>query len=104
MAPRRDENRVPGDQAFSRYVAGLRGIREESCLVDAVWLMPRSVVTYPLMPGKATAAEHGHGLDGDVLIAAQAIAEDAAFVTTNPCHLQPLVRAMEWHELVARES
>lgn len=41
-----------------------------------------------------------HGLDGDVLISAQAIAEDAVVVTTNTRHFQSLVKALEWSDIV----
>jgi hypothetical protein len=38
--PQWDLNRVPGDQAFIRHVAGLRGIRDGFRWVDAVWVTP----------------------------------------------------------------
>jgi predicted nucleic acid-binding protein len=38
----------------------------------------------------------GDGLDGDVLIAAQAIEEDAAVVTTNARHFEGIVDTFEW--------
>jgi predicted nucleic acid-binding protein len=47
--------------------------------------------------GKPTAA--GDGLDGDMLIAAQAIAEQAVVITTNPRHFEALVHAKRWDDL-----
>jgi predicted nucleic acid-binding protein len=38
-------------------------------------------------------------LDADVLIAVQAIAEDAAVVTSNVRHFESVVRAMEWRDV-----
>ncbi len=44
-------------------------------------------------------------LDGDVLIAAQAIEEDSAVVTTNPRHFVALsVPAFEWHTVPLAEG
>jgi predicted nucleic acid-binding protein len=47
--------------------------------------------------GRVTAAEGG--LDGDVLIAAQALAEDAVIVTPNTRHFDSMVRALTWQEI-----
>jgi predicted nucleic acid-binding protein len=47
--------------------------------------------------GRVTAAEGG--LDGDVLLAAQALAEGAVIVTPNTRHFEPMVQAVTWREL-----
>jgi len=47
--------------------------------------------------GRVTAAVGG--LDGDVLIAAQALAEDAVIVTPNTRHFDSMVRAVTWQEV-----
>ena len=38
-------------------------------------------------------------LDADVLIAAQALAEEATVVTSNSRHFQALVKALEWRDV-----
>lgn len=40
-------------------------------------------------------------LDADVLIAAQALSEDAVVVTSNPRHFEGLARALEWRDVPA---
>jgi hypothetical protein len=40
------------------------------------------------------------GLDGDVLLAAQARAEDATIVTTNPRHFEQVAPASQWMEIL----
>jgi predicted nucleic acid-binding protein len=47
--------------------------------------------------GRVTAAEGG--LDGDVLIAAQALAEDAVIVTPNTRHFDSMIRAVTWQKV-----
>ena len=46
----------------------------------------------------------GEGLDGDVLIAAQAIEEAAAIVTLNEKHFERLVDAMSWSAVPVAET
>jgi predicted nucleic acid-binding protein len=46
----------------------------------------------------------GDGLDGDVLIAAQAIEEIAAVVTLNEKHFGGLVDAMSWSAVTCAET
>lgn len=67
-------------------------------VTTATWRSVANLWAWLRRTGKATASEHG--LDGDVLIAAQAIAEEAAVVTTNPRHFEPLVKALKWDDLV----
>ena len=38
-------------------------------------------------------------LDADVLIATQALAEDAFVVTSNPRHFEALVEALDWRQV-----
>jgi predicted nucleic acid-binding protein len=45
-------------------------------------------------PGAAAEA-----LDGDMLVAAQALAENATVVTANPRHFDGLVSALQWNEV-----
>jgi toxin FitB len=66
-------------------------------VTTATWRSAANLWAWLRRTGKSTASEHG--LDGDVLIAAQAIAEGAIVVTTNPRHFQPLVNAMAWSDL-----
>jgi predicted nucleic acid-binding protein len=42
----------------------------------------------------------GEGLDGDVLIAAQAREEVAAIVTTNEKHFEGIVEALSWNTVL----
>ena len=54
----------------------------------ALWAQARS-------DGNVTA--HPHALDGDALVAAQALEEEAVVVTTNPRHFEALgAHALEW--------
>lgn len=48
--------------------------------------------------GRVTAPPEA--LDADVLIAAQALAEDATVVTSNVRHFEGVVRAKEWHDVL----
>jgi predicted nucleic acid-binding protein len=50
--------------------------------------------------GRVTA----EGLDGDLLIAAQAMAEGAAVVTSNEKHFQGIVEALPWENVLLREG
>jgi predicted nucleic acid-binding protein len=68
-------------------------------VTTATWRSAANHWAWLRRTGKATASEHA--LDGDVLIAAQAIAEDATLVTTNPGHFSAIVKAIEWRELAA---
>ena len=47
--------------------------------------------------GMPTAAEQA--LDGDVILAAQALAVNGTVVTTNPKHVSRFVDAKEWTEI-----
>lgn len=49
--------------------------------------------------GTVTAAPNA--LDGDVLIAAQALAEGAAVVTPNRRHFETIVPALTWRDVPA---
>jgi predicted nucleic acid-binding protein len=94
---RRELIRIHASRSLARLDELSRELRYVP-VTTATWRSGANLWAWLRRTGKATASEHG--LDGDVLIAAQAIAEDAAVVTTNPRHFRPLVKAMEWHELV----
>lgn len=68
-------------------------------VTTATWRSAARLWAWVRRTGKTTAS--GDALDGDVLIAAQAITEDAIVVTTNPRHFEPLVRAVHWSEPIA---
>lgn len=59
----------------------------------AVWAAARNTGNVAAPPA---------ALDGDVIMAAQALEEDAAIVTTNPRHFEALgVHALEWNAVPA---
>jgi predicted nucleic acid-binding protein len=66
-------------------------------VTTATWRAAARLWAEQRKAGKVTASEAG--LDGDVLIAAQAIAEDAVVVTPNTKHFGSLVRALTWREV-----
>jgi predicted nucleic acid-binding protein len=49
--------------------------------------------------GKGRPTADAHALDADVLIAAQALAEEAVVVTSNPKHFEGVVSALRWQDL-----
>ncbi len=66
-------------------------------VTTATWRAAARLWAEQRKAGKVTASEAG--LDGDVLIAAQAIAEDAVVVTPNAKHFEALVRAVHWRDV-----
>ena len=95
---RRELIRISATRSLARLDELARELRYVP-VTTATWRSAANLWAWLRRTGKATASEHG--LDGDVLIAAQALAEDAAVVTTNTRHFSPLVRAMEWREVAA---
>ena len=65
-------------------------------VTTATWRAAARLWALQRKAGRVTAAEGG--LDGDVLIAAQALAEDAVIVTPNTRHFDSMVRAVTWQE------
>jgi predicted nucleic acid-binding protein len=94
---RRELIRIRATRSLARLDELSRELRYVP-VTTATWRSAANLWAWLRRTGKGTASEHG--LDGDVLIAAQAIAEDAAVVTTNPRHFEPLVKALQWEELV----
>lgn len=66
-------------------------------VTTATWRAAARLWAEQRKAGRSTASEAG--LDGDVLIAAQAIAEGAVVITPNTKHFGPLVRAVNWREV-----
>jgi len=66
-------------------------------VTTATWRAAARLWALQRKAGRVTAAEGG--LDGDVLIAAQALAEDAVIVTPNTRHFESMVRAVTWQEV-----
>ena len=66
-------------------------------VTTATWRAAARLWALQRMAGRVTAAEGG--LDGDVLSAAQALAEDAVIVTPNTRHFDSMVRAVTWQEV-----
>ena len=93
---RRELIRIRATRSLARLDELARELRYVP-VTTATWRSAANHWAWLRRTGKATASEHG--LDGDVLIAAQAIAEDAIVLTTNPRHFIALVRAVEWPEL-----
>ena len=94
---RRELIRIRATRSLARLDELSRELRYVP-VTTATWRSAANLWAWLRRTGKATASEHG--LDGDVLIAAQAIAEGAAVVTTNLRHFEPLVRAVQWDELL----
>ena len=63
-------------------------------VTTATWRAAAQLWAFLRRQGIVTAA--AEALDGDILIAAEAIAEGATVVTTNPRHFQRIVAAVEW--------
>lgn len=66
-------------------------------VTTATWRSAANLWALLRRTGKLTAADAA--LDGDVLIAAQALAEDAIVVTSNKRHFEPIVRALDRSEV-----
>lgn len=66
-------------------------------VTTATWRSAANLWALLRRTGKASAADAA--LDGDVLLAAQATAEGAVVVTSNKRHFEPLVQALDWHEV-----
>jgi predicted nucleic acid-binding protein len=66
-------------------------------VTTATWRAAARLWALQRKAGRVTAAEGG--LDGDVLIAAQALAKDAVIVTPNTRHFDSMVRAVTWQEV-----
>ena len=66
-------------------------------VTTATWRAAARLWALQRKAGRVTAAVGG--LDGDVLIAAQALAEDAVIVTPNTRHFDSMVRAVTWQEV-----
>ncbi|MGD8859483.1 MAG: PIN domain-containing protein [Myxococcales bacterium] len=69
-------------------------------VTTATWRSAAKLWAWARRTGKATAS--GDALDGDVLIAAQARAEDAVVVTTNPRHFEQFVEARRWGDAASK--
>jgi predicted nucleic acid-binding protein len=95
---RRELIRIGATRSLTRLDELARELRYVP-VTTATWRSGANLWAWLRRTGKPSAADSG--LDGDVLIAAQAIAEQAAVVTTNPRHFEPLVRAMRWDEPIA---
>jgi predicted nucleic acid-binding protein len=93
---RRELIRIRATRSIARLDELSRELRYVP-VTTATWRSAANLWAWLRRTGKATASEHG--LDRDVLIAAQAIAEGAAVVTTNPRHFERLVAAHQWSEL-----
>lgn len=66
------------------------------------WRASASLWAWARRSGRPTAANER--LDADVLITAQARAEDAVVLTTNPKHFMPMVQATTWEALAEAAS
>lgn len=66
-------------------------------VTTATWRSAANLWALLRRTGKVTAPTAA--LDGDVLIIAQAIAEEAVVVTSNKRHFEPLVQVFDWHEV-----
>lgn len=92
---RRELIRIGATRSLSRLDELGRELRYVP-VTTATWRSAARLWAWVRRTGKTTAANDG--LDGDVLIAAQAISEDAVVITTNVRHFEPMVRAMHWSD------
>lgn len=92
---RRELIRIGATRSLTRLDELARELRYVP-VTTATWRSAANLWAWLRRTGRPGAADAG--LDGDVLIAAQAIAEQATVVTTNPRHFEPLVRAIRWDE------
>ena len=87
------DRRAPDHRPFGRAHRELRYLP----VTTATWRAAAKLWAVLRKSGIVTAA--GAGLDGDVLIAAQALAEDAIVVTPNARHFERVVRAIAWRDI-----
>jgi predicted nucleic acid-binding protein len=93
---RRELLRIDSRRSLGRLDELTREIRYIP-VTTATWRAAARLWAVQRRGGRVTAAEGG--LDGDVLIAAQALAEDAVIVTPNARHFDSMVRALTWQEV-----
>lgn len=93
---RRELLRIDSRRSLDRLDELTREIRYIP-VTTATWRAAARLWSLQRKAGRVTAAEGG--LDGDVLIAAQALAEDAVIVTPNTRHFDSMVRAVTWQEV-----
>ena len=93
---RRELIRIDARRSLARLDELTRELRYLP-VTTATWRAAARLWALLRKSGKATAAEAA--LDGDVLIAAQAIAEGALVVTPNTRHFESIVRAATWREI-----
>ena len=92
---RRELVRIGATRSLTRLDELARELRYVP-VTTATWRSAANLWAWVRRTGKPTGTDVG--LDGDVLIAAQAISEQAIVVTTNPRHFEALVRASQWDE------
>jgi predicted nucleic acid-binding protein len=90
---RRELIRIGAKRSLARLDELSRELRYVP-VTTATWRSAATLWAWARRTGRLTAPDQA--LDGDVLIAAQAIAEDAVVVTTNGRHFEALVKALEW--------
>ena len=94
---RRELLRVGAARSLGRLDELTRELRYAP-ITTATWRHAAALWAVARNSGNVTAPPEA--LDGDVLVAAQALEEDAAVVTTNSKHFQALaVTGMAWHEV-----
>lgn len=93
---RRELLRIDSRRSLDRLDELTREIRYIP-VTTATWRAAARLWALQRKAGRVTAAEGG--LDGDVLIASQALAEDAFIVTPNTRHFDSMVRAVTWQEV-----
>ena len=93
---RRELLRIDAHRSIARLDELTRELRYLP-VTTATWRAAAKLWAVLRKSGIVTAA--GAGLDGDVLIAAQALAEDAIVVTPNTRHFERVVRAVGWRDI-----
>ena len=93
---RRELLRIGAPKSIARLDELARELRYIP-VTTATWRSAARLWAVARRAGRPTA--DAAGLDGDVLLAAQARAEDATIVTTNPKHFENVARASRWMEI-----
>jgi predicted nucleic acid-binding protein len=90
---RRELLRISSRRGIARLDELTRELRYVP-VTTATWRLAAQLWAHLRRTGKSSASDRD--LDGDVILMAQARAEDAAVVTSNTRHFEALVPAMDW--------
>lgn len=91
---------IPKQQASPRSLRRLDNLESElGYLPLDTAMMKHAAALWAKSRQQGIPTAHEHALDGDVILAAQALAVDGVIVTSNRKHLERFTPAKFWHEL-----